>query len=189
MIQHDAKQTVGLVRQILEHLRNSRAAAADDPPGAVAPLAAAFCTAAAGFAAFLKTAAADEAETAAMAERFSEIAEAVAAAAPAEKPAGLVRLLLVRPHDDLCTAEGKFLSYRKKTAWVEAAKRAGLSKAEAERLNNAADGITMPVAKRVRRCRRPSPPTCWRGWSVSYSLRWTAFATIKDRLRFSTSTT
>jgi len=56
----------------------------------------------------------------------------------AATPAGLVRLLLVRPHDDLCKADGTLLSYRRKTGWAEAARLAGLSKAEAERLNNAA---------------------------------------------------
>ena len=54
-------------------------------------------------------------------------------------PAGLVRLLTSRPHPDLCTKAGAFASYRKKGKWAAAAKQAGLSKADGDRLNDAAE--------------------------------------------------
>jgi exodeoxyribonuclease-5 len=57
----------------------------------------------------------------------------------AETPAGLVGLLVSRPHPDLCTKAGDFSSYRKKGKWAAAAKQAGLSKADADRLNDAAE--------------------------------------------------
>jgi exodeoxyribonuclease-5 len=45
-----------------------------------------------------------------------------------------------RPHADLCTNSGTFTKYRKKGKWVDAAKEVGLSKADGERMNIAADG-------------------------------------------------
>ncbi len=40
---------------------------------------------------------------------------------------------------DLCTKAGAFASYRKKGKWAAAAKQVGLSKADGDRLNDAAD--------------------------------------------------
>jgi ATP-dependent exoDNAse (exonuclease V) beta subunit len=134
----DADQTISLVRKIAAHLRDRRDVTTD-PPIAVTPLAEAFRDAACEFAAFVRTVEAHEPVTAATAEQFSAMAENVAAVTAAETAAGLVRLLAVRPHDDLCTAGGAFLSYRRKSKWVDAAKRAGLSKADGERLNEAAE--------------------------------------------------
>jgi ATP-dependent helicase/nuclease subunit A len=134
MILHDPKETVGLVRRILAHLRD-RPSVTADPPGDVAALAEAFCSAAGGFAAFVQTAGVSEADTDAMAQWFSGMAKEVAAALPAGTPAGLIRLVLVRPEAGLCKADGTFRLYREKTRWLEAAKRARLSKAEGERLN------------------------------------------------------
>ena len=91
------------------------------------------------FSAFVRDASADEPETAAIAARFSEMAEDVAFALTAEAPADLVRLLIARPHPDLCTATGSFRAYKKKGKWGEAAKRVGLSKADGDRLNAAAE--------------------------------------------------
>ena len=48
--------------------------------------------------------------------------------------------LLTRPHPDLCTAAGSFRAYKKKGKWCEAAKRAGLAKADGDRLNASAEG-------------------------------------------------
>ena len=59
---------------------------------------------------------------------------------PAEQSADLVRLLLARPHPDLCTAAGSFRAYKKKGKWCETAKRAGLAKADGDRLNARAEG-------------------------------------------------
>jgi ATP-dependent exoDNAse (exonuclease V) beta subunit len=138
MVLQDADQTISLVRQIAGHLRDRRDVNAD-PRIAVTPLVKAFREAACKFVAFVQTAEAHESVTAAMAEQFSAMAETVAAVTGAETPAGLVRLLVVRPHDDLCTTRGTFLTYRRKAKWVEAAKRAGLPKADGERLNEAAE--------------------------------------------------
>jgi ATP-dependent exoDNAse (exonuclease V) beta subunit len=54
-------------------------------------------------------------------------------------PSGLVRLLVSRPHPDLCTQKRTFSCYRRKGKWTEAARQAGLSKADGERLNIAAE--------------------------------------------------
>jgi exodeoxyribonuclease-5 len=67
------------------------------------------------------------------------MAEAIEAISPAE-PTDLVRLLLARAHPDLCTAGGSFRAYKKKGKWCEAAKHAGLAKADGDRLNAGAEG-------------------------------------------------
>jgi exodeoxyribonuclease-5 len=67
------------------------------------------------------------------------MATALANAPDSATPAGLVRLLTSRPHPDLCTKAGAFASYRKKGKWATAAKQAGLSKADGDRLNDAAE--------------------------------------------------
>ena len=113
-----------------------------DAPSALAPLVSAFRQAADNFSAFVRDATADEPETAAMAARFSEMAEDVAFALTAEAPVELVRLLIARPHPDLCTAAGSFRAYKKKGKWGEAAKRVGLSKADGDRLNAAAETVS-----------------------------------------------
>src|SRR3546814_14794690 len=49
--------------------------------------------------------------------------------------------LVTRPHPDLGTKAGAFSSYRgKKGKWGAVAKRAGLAKADGDRLNDAAEG-------------------------------------------------
>jgi exodeoxyribonuclease-5 len=72
-------------------------------------------------------------------ERLAEMATAVANGPDPATPAGLVRLLTARPHPDLCTKTGTFSSYRKKGKWAATAKQAGLSKADGDRLNDAAE--------------------------------------------------
>src|SRR3546814_13147978 len=82
-----------------------------------------------------------EEETVAIAARFAEMAEAVAFALTADDPAGLMQFLVTRPHPDLCTQAGAFSSYRgKKGKWGAVAKRAGMAKADGNRLNDAAEG-------------------------------------------------
>ena len=68
------------------------------------------------------------------------MATALVAGPISATPSGLVRLLVSRSHPDLCTKAGAFASYRKKGKWTAAAKQAGLSKADGERLNIAAEG-------------------------------------------------
>ena len=88
----------------------------------------------------MRTAAAVEPETAVIVERLGNMATALAAGPDPATPSGLVRLLVSRSHPDLCTKAGAFASYRKKGKWTAAAKQAGLSKADGERLNIAAEG-------------------------------------------------
>ena len=105
--------TVALIRTILDHFRRHRAIAHDATED-LAPLAAAFREAAGGFDAFLSDADAEEPETAVIASRFRELAEAVESALPVGTPANLVSLLLTAPHPDLCTQAGGFRKYQKK---------------------------------------------------------------------------
>ena len=129
--------TVALIRTILDHLRRHRVIAHEAPED-LAPLAAAFREAAHGFDAFVSGTDAEEPETAAIASQFRELAEAVESALPARTPANLVSLLVTVPHPDLCTQAGGFRKYQKKGKWRAAAKRTGLSQADADRLNESA---------------------------------------------------
>ena len=81
-----------------------------------------------------------EEETAAIAARFGEMADALAFALTADDPATLMRLLVTRPHPNLCTKAGALSAFKKKGKWNEAAKRVGLAKADGERLNTVAEG-------------------------------------------------
>lgn len=138
MVLQDPGETVGLIHKILTHLRGRRTLTVEAPE-ALEPLIRAVPQTAGGFVSWLRTAGIDEPETADIATRFLEMAEAVEAISPAE-PADLVRLLLARPHPELCTAAGSFRAYKKKGKWCEAAKRAGLAKADGDRLNAGAEG-------------------------------------------------
>ena len=80
-----------------------------------------------------------EPETVMIVERLVEMAATLATAPGTATPAGLVQLLTSRPHPDLCTKSGTFASYRKKGKWATSAKQAGLSKADGDRLNDAAE--------------------------------------------------
>lgn len=139
MVLQNPGETVGLIHKIVANLRRRRTVSAP----AVTPLTPhlqAFLAAANAFAEFIRTAPAVEEETATIAERFAEMAQALDDAPVAETPAGLVRLLVSQPHRDLCTKSGSFSAFKKKGKWVDAAKREGLAKADGERLNAAAEG-------------------------------------------------
>lgn len=140
MVLQDPAQTVSLIHTIVGRLRRHRTATA--PPAAPLPPAVrAFREQVAEFNRFLADIDDAEEETVAIAARFAEMAEAVAFALTADDPANLMRLLVARPHPDLCTKAGAFSSYRgKKGKWGAVAKRAGLAKAEGDRLNDAAEG-------------------------------------------------
>ena len=129
--------TVALIRTILDHFRRHRAIAHEAPED-VAPLGIAFREAADGFVAFVSDADAEEPESAGIASRFRELGEAIETCLPARTPAELVSLLLSAPHPDLCTQAGAFRKYQKKGKWRAAAKRAGLSQADGDRLNDLA---------------------------------------------------
>jgi ATP-dependent exoDNAse (exonuclease V) beta subunit len=139
MVLQDPDKTLELMHKILAKLRGRPTACAQ----AALPLALhlqAFRDAAEAFAAFVSTASALEEETAVIAQRFTELAQALDDGRAAETSAGLIALLMLRPHSDLCTKSGMFSAFKKKGKWVDAAKRAGLSKADGERLNAEAEG-------------------------------------------------
>jgi exodeoxyribonuclease-5 len=138
MVLEDPAETVGLIRKILIHLRSRRVLTVDAPT-ATAPLVGAFRTAVDELADFLRGTPAEEADTVVIAQQFSEAADAVAFAPSPESASGLVRLLLTRPHPDLFTTTGSFKKYQKKGKWADAAKRAGLAKADGDRLCAAAE--------------------------------------------------
>jgi len=138
MVLHSPGETVALVHKIAENLRRRRTLAA--PP--ISPLdgrLTAFRQAAADFAGFMHGTGTTEPETVVIVERLVEMATALANGSDPATPAGLVQLLTSRPHPDLCTKAGTFASYRKKGKWAAAAKQAGLSKADGDRLNDDAD--------------------------------------------------
>jgi ATP-dependent exoDNAse (exonuclease V) beta subunit len=138
MVLREPDEVVNLIHTILRQLRSRRVLMVDAPE-ALAPLVKAFSDAADEFSAFLRGCGADEPETAGIAARFVEMAESISFALNIEGPADLVRLLITRPHPDLCTTAGSFRAYKKKGKWGEAAKRVGLSKADGDRLNAAAE--------------------------------------------------
>jgi exodeoxyribonuclease-5 len=98
----------------------------------------AFRKAAGDLSAFVQGTGVDEPETEAISQLISGMANALPRNAEAATPAGLVRLLVSRPHPDLCTAAGKFSSYSKKGKWETAARAAGLSKADGGQLSDTA---------------------------------------------------
>ena len=134
LVLQDPGGTVGLIRNILSHLRRHRVID-HDAPGEFAPLATAFQEAAEEFKAFVADSSVNEVETAIIAGEFGELAEAIGFAVTAETPAAFVKLLLTTPHSGLCTTSGSFRRYQKKGKWGEAAKREGLAKAAGDRLN------------------------------------------------------
>lgn len=138
LVLRNPEEAVRLIHTIAATLRRRRALS---PPAtsALVPRQLAFRDAVAAFSAFIETAPAVEEETAVFAACFADMVLALEDIAGVETPAGLAQLLLSRPHPDLCTKTGTFLAYKKKGKWVAAAKHKGLSKAEGEGLNTAAE--------------------------------------------------
>jgi ATP-dependent exoDNAse (exonuclease V) beta subunit len=139
MILHSPGETVALIHKIAENLRRRRTLAAPPPPPLDGHLTA-FRQATADFAAFVQGAAAGEPETEVIVARLVEMVAALTVRPDPAAPSGLVQLLVSHPHPDLCTKAGTFASYRRKGKWAAAAKQAGLSKADGDRLNDAAEG-------------------------------------------------
>jgi exodeoxyribonuclease-5 len=140
LVLQDPGETVGLIHQLLNQLRDRRALTVD-APAALAPLCESFRKATSEFSAFVSDVGVGEPETAEVAARFSEMTAALAGALPEQDPADLVRVLLARPHPNLCTVAGAFRAYKKKGKWGDAARRAGLAKVDGERLNAAAERL------------------------------------------------
>ena len=139
IVLHSPGETVALLHKIAENLRRRRTLAAPPTPPLNGHLAT-FRQATADFAAFVGGTAASEPETEVIAARLLEMETTLADGPDPATPSGLVWLLISRPHPDLCTKAGAFASYRKKGKWAGAAKQAGLSKADGDRLNDAAEG-------------------------------------------------
>ncbi len=138
LVLHSPGETVALIHKIAENMRRRPTLTA--PP--VSPLGGhltAFRQATVDFANFMDGTAAAEPETVTIVERLAEMATDLTNGPDPATPAGLVRLLTSRPHPDICTKTGTFASYRKKGKWAAAAKQAGLSKADGDRLNDAAE--------------------------------------------------
>ena len=138
MVLQDPDQTIALIHRILGRLRSHREATGDPAPQDLAALADGFRSATKAFSAFVRGARAEEAETAVIAEHFAELAEGPVLDFTGEDPADRVALLGVRPHPELYTGAGNFRAYKKKGKWAAAAGRAGLSKADGDRLNTRA---------------------------------------------------
>ena len=137
LVLHDPDATIALIRTVLEHLRRHREFAPYELQD-LDLLASGFGKAVGDFGTFLEEAEAKEPETATIADRLKELAGEVAVALPTNTAAALVARLALTPHSDLCTGSGAFRAYRKKSKWVAAARRAGLAKADGDRLNDAA---------------------------------------------------
>lgn len=127
--------TSALIQTIAENLRHHRTRLAPAVPPLDRSLTD-FQKATANFSAFVRGAAVSERETEAIVARLVEMA----AGFYPVTPSGLVELLALRLHTDLCTKAGAFALYRKKKKWTAAAKLAGLSKADGDRLNREAYG-------------------------------------------------
>jgi exodeoxyribonuclease-5 len=138
MVLEDAGASVALVHQILESLRTYRVLKVA-PGRALAPLIRDFEQSVDAFARFMRTAGVDEPETAANASQFTDMAQTISALVSGGDPNHLVQLVRLLPHADLIKKDGDFRKYQKKGKWATAAKMKGLSKADGERLNSAAE--------------------------------------------------
>jgi ATP-dependent exoDNAse (exonuclease V) beta subunit len=133
MVLREAGPAVDLVHRIAQTLRTRRDLVA--PPGSpLSPLLVGFRDTVARILAFRQSAAANEPETNEIVAQLRDLDQQIATLDIAT-PAGLVGLLLTKPSLVLVTKEGNFRSYRRKGKWVDAAKRAGLSKIQGEQLN------------------------------------------------------
>jgi exodeoxyribonuclease-5 len=139
MVIVDPTKTLALIHSILGHWRRRRTMKAR-PAVPLLPLVLDFKNKVATFVEFIRNTRAREEESAEIAGRFEAMANAVGFAVTALTPATLIRLLAMEPDPELCTQTGKFRSFKKKGKWGTAAKLAGLSKADGERLNTLAEG-------------------------------------------------
>jgi exodeoxyribonuclease-5 len=139
MVLQSPGQTVTLIHKVADNLRHRRTLQAPAAPPLKERIRA-FRAAVKDFARFLQRAEACEPETMAIAALMEQMAGELVAGPNPTIPSGLVRLLASRPHPDLCTASGSFAAFRKRGKWNQAAREAGLSNADGERLFLAAEG-------------------------------------------------
>ena len=140
LVLHDPNTTVGLLGTVLDHLRRHRAFTPYERED-LTQLANALQEAAEAFNDFVSGEEAEEPETTAIAGHFRALAEEIDSILPVETPAALVRLLITTLHEELCTQAGKFRAYKRKGKWGAAARRAGLAKADGDRLNDTASAL------------------------------------------------
>lgn len=136
MVLQDASGTGKLLLRIAQCLRQYRILRAPTAANFSAR-ATTFRKAVDNFGVFLRGTKASEKETETDLECFHELADGPAAA-DLTQPRGLAQLLSTRPSTDLVTQKGTFRAYKRKGKWTEAAKAAGLSKADGEHLNTEA---------------------------------------------------
>jgi exodeoxyribonuclease-5 len=137
LVTHDPKKAVDTVRRIAAALRGNRmlGTPAAPPPGDAVR---AFLECVDAFRTFIDDVAAVEKETAEIVAKFDVTAEPLRTHGNDESAAALVRLVTSEPEDGLCTKAGTFRAYKHKGKWATAAKSAGLSKADADRMNDEA---------------------------------------------------
>lgn len=131
LILQDTAGTLRLTETVLRAMRSRRDVRVTQP-GDLAAAIARFTDAAGRFDELMRTSVCDEPESRYRAALFAQLAEQVGRVAPAGESSGLVSLLRLLPHDDLCNANGTFKQFKLKGKWTAAAKLAGLSTAEGE---------------------------------------------------------
>lgn len=130
----DPDQTIALVHKLLGLLRHNRHAMASRPKP-LAATGALFLQASESLSDFLRECGdAAEAETIEISASFEGMAASVAPLLDQDGPTALAALLSTRADEALLTSSGSFAAYRKKGKWQAAARLAGLSKADADRL-------------------------------------------------------
>lgn len=139
MVLYDDRKTLRLIRTIAESLRRHRILL-PPPVSPLNDLLLAFQQATENFATFMQEAEVSEPETATLAELFANTATMLSDGPDPATPSGLIHILTSRPSEEICTRAGTFKAYRKKGKWGDAAKQAGFSKSDGERLNDIADG-------------------------------------------------
>ncbi len=137
LVVRNPAKAVALVRTILGHLRRHREFGSYETDNLERRVVA-FQEAVSAFKDFVSGEYVKEPETVILAGHFRDMVAGIEPARRADTPARLVHLLATEPHTDLRTRAGKFRQYRKTGKWRAAARTAGLSRADADRLNEKA---------------------------------------------------
>lgn len=131
LVLHDPESTVKLVYRIVGELRH-RPNATVQAALPLAPLVTGFRRAAAELGAFMENSEVKEPETIETARQFAEMAQSLDFPLDEKRPADLAKLVMIRPHSELCTTSGTFRILKRKGKWTDAAKSVGKSKADGE---------------------------------------------------------
>lgn len=139
MVGVDPDETLKAIVRVSDCMRRSREIL-PPPSRAIAGPAADFRQAVSALRAFIDGAPCIDPDAATYTSAFEDMAASVLPALTSESPAVLVGLVNEVPGEALRTSSG-FKSYRRKGAWGTAAKEAGLSKAEGDRLFGEAEPL------------------------------------------------